>query len=143
MPMPFLARGQDALALLHDEQLLDFVHHALGIGRGQVDLVDHRDDREVVLQRQVIVRQRLRFDALGGVDDQQRAFARGERARNFVREIDVAGRIDQIELEDLAVLPTGSSCVTGCILIVMPALALEVHGVEHLLAHGAHGRPFS
>jgi hypothetical protein len=39
----------------------------------------------------------LRFDALRGIDNQERAFARRESARNFVGEIDVAGRVDEVE----------------------------------------------
>ena len=37
-------------------------------------------DLVVVLDRLVDVGQRLRLDALGGVDDEQRALARGEAA---------------------------------------------------------------
>ena len=50
----------------------------------QVDLVDDRDDLEVVLDREVGVGQRLRLDALRGVDQQQRALARGQRPRHLV-----------------------------------------------------------
>ena len=78
--------------------------HALRIGRRKIDLVDDRDDRRACAQRQMIVRQRLRLDALRGVDHQQRAFARRERARDFVGEIDVAGRVDEVELVQLAVV---------------------------------------
>ena len=48
------------------------------VGRGEVDLIDDRNHREVVVQRHVDVGQRLGLDALGGVDDQQRALAGGE-----------------------------------------------------------------
>ena len=57
------------------EQLLDLAPHARPVGRRQIDLVDHRDDREVLFERQMVVGQRLRLDALRGVDDQQRALA--------------------------------------------------------------------
>lgn len=50
----------------------------LRLGRRQIDLVEHRQDREVVLKRHVEVRQRLRLDPLGGVDEQDRALARGQ-----------------------------------------------------------------
>ena len=40
---------------------------------------------------------RLRLDALGGVHDEQRALAGGEAARNFVGEIDVPGRVEQVQ----------------------------------------------
>ena len=50
------------------------------VGVRQIDLVDHRDDRQALLVREMNVRHRLRFDALGRIDDQQRAFA-GARLR--------------------------------------------------------------
>ena len=53
----------------------------LGVGGGEVDLVDHRHDLMVVLDRLVDVGQRLRLDPLRRVDDQQRALAGGEAAR--------------------------------------------------------------
>src|SRR5213080_4799768 len=75
-----------------------------------------------------------RFDALRRIDEQQRAFARGERARHLVREVDVAGRVDEVQDVLLAVVPR----------VVQPdrmrldgdaALALEIHGIEHLRFH--------
>ena len=71
--------------------------HSSGCALGQVDLVDDRDDLEVVLDREVGVGERLRLDALRRVDEQQRAFAGGERSRDLVAEVDVAGRVDQVE----------------------------------------------
>ena len=70
-----LGAGEDAFAAFHHQQLLDLAHHALGIGSGQIDLVDHWNDREIVFERKVIVCQRLRLDALSGVDDQHGPFA--------------------------------------------------------------------
>ena len=49
-------------------------------GGGQVYLVHHRHDGEVVLHREVDVGERLRLDALSGVDHQQRALAGRKRA---------------------------------------------------------------
>ena len=40
----------------------------LGLGARQVDLVEDRDDREVILEGQVQVRERLGLDALRSVD---------------------------------------------------------------------------
>ena len=88
----------------------------------------------LLLDRQVGVGQRLRLDALRRVDQQQRAFAGGERPRDLVREVDVPGRVDQVEHVLLAVVAR----------VVQPdrmrldgdaALALEVHRVEHLRLH--------
>ena len=63
---------------------------------------------DALLDRGVAVRDRLRLDALRGVDDQQRALARGERARDLVGEVDVARRVDQVEVVGLAVARPGT-----------------------------------
>ena len=78
--------------------MLDLFANAVRLGRRQIDFVDHRNDFEIVVQRQVGIGQRLRLHALRGVHHQQRAFAGLQAARNFVAEIDVAGRVDQVEL---------------------------------------------
>ena len=75
----------------------DLLRVLLRLGGRQVDLVQHRDDREVVLQCHVQVRQGLCLDALGGVHQQDRTFARGQRARHLVGEVDVARGVDQAE----------------------------------------------
>ena len=82
------------------------------------------------------VRQRLRLDPLARVDHQERALACGERPRHLVGEVDVAGRVHEVEDIGLAVLGP----------VFEPhrlrldgdaALALDVHGIEHLLDHVA------
>ncbi len=76
-----LGAGQDRFAGVEPDDLLDLLPDALGVGGGEVDLVDDRHDLMVVLDGLIDVGQRLRLDALRRVDDQQRAFARGEAAR--------------------------------------------------------------
>ena len=85
------------------EQLGELDRGAVRVRLRQVDLVDDGDDLEVVLDREVRVRQRLRLDALRRVDDEQRSLARLERARDLVGEVDVPGRVDQVELVALPV----------------------------------------
>ena len=91
-----------ALGRLAD-QLADLAGDALGLGAGQVDLVQARDQLEARLDREVGVGDRLRLDSLGGVDDEQRALAGRQRARDLIGEVDVAGRVDQVQLVGLAV----------------------------------------
>ena len=71
-----LGRGEDDLLARDREDVLELLDHELGLGRRQVDLVDDRDDRQILLEREVDVGDRLRLDALGGVDDEDRALAR-------------------------------------------------------------------
>jgi hypothetical protein len=56
------------------------------------------------LHREIQVRDRLRFHPLRGVDHQQRALAAHQRAAHLVGEVDVPGRVDQVELVRLSVL---------------------------------------
>ena len=74
--------------------LLDPVH----VRRGQVDLVDHRDDGEVVLHGQIEVGHGLGLHPLGGVHQQQHPLAGGQGPGDLVGEIHVARGVDEVEL---------------------------------------------
>jgi hypothetical protein len=88
----------------------------------------------VVVDGEIDVGQRLRLDPLAGVDQQQRAFARRQRARDLVGEVDVARRVDQVELVGLAVARVvGEAHRLG--LDGDTPLAFQLHGIEHLLLH--------
>ena len=115
------------------EQLAHLGGGPVRVGRRQVDLVDDGDDLEVVLDREVRVRERLRLDPLRRVDDEHRTLARLQRARDLVGEVDVAGRVDQVQLVPL---PLHADRLR---LDRDPALALELHRVEQLIAHLALG----
>ena len=99
-----LRARENRAARVEADDLLDLPPRFVRLRAGQIDLVDDRNDLEVVLDREVGVGERLRLDALRRVDQQQRAFARRQRPRDFVREVDVAGRVDQIEDVVLAVV---------------------------------------
>ena len=133
-PRPVLALMASACEASRPTALFDHLLGALDVGAGQVDLVDDGNDLQPVIDRDVGVGQRLRFDALRRVHHQQRAFARGQRARDFVAEVHVAGRVDQVELIGLAVLRRIHHA-HRVRLDGDAALALQVHGVEHLRLH--------
>ena len=130
----FLGAGEDGAGAVEADDVLDLPLALVGLRARQVDLVDDRDDLEVVLDRQVGVGERLRLDALRGVDQQQRALAGGERPRHLVAEVHVAGRVDQVEDVALAglrrVVQTDGMGLDGD-----AALTLEIHGVEDLGFH--------
>ena len=129
IPWPVLAEIRRTSSGVPADQLRDLRGRRVGIGLRQIDLVDDREQLEVVLDRQVGVGDRLRLHALCGVHDQHGALARLQRPRHLVGEVDVPRRVDQVELVPL---PEDAN---GLRLDGDPALALEVHGVEQLLAH--------
>ena len=90
------------------------------------------------VERLIDIGERLRLDSLAGVDDEKRALAGVQRTRHLIGEIDVAGRVHQIEDIGLSVL--GLVVETHRLrLDGDAALALDVHRVEHLLDHVALG----
>ena len=130
--------GGDAAHLVRvlADQVGDLLGDPFGLGARQVDLVQRRDELEPGVDRQIGVGDGLGLDALGGVDHQQRALARGQRAADLVGEVDVPGRVDEVQLVGLAVLRLVEHA-HGLGLDRDPALALEVHRVEQLGAHAA------
>ena len=132
-PLPFLGGDEQNIRRIEPDHLLDLLRDAIGLGRGQVDLVDDRNDLEVLRDGQIGVRECLRLDSLRRVHDKERSFAGLKRAGYFVRKIHVPRRIDQIE--DVVLSIVGP--------VVHPhrlrldgdhALALEIHLVEELIA---------
>ena len=97
MPMPILALASIASSAGNGEDFLELSMDRRNVGVRQIDLVDHRHDRQALFVREMNVRDRLRFHALRRIDDQQRAFAGRERARNFVGKIDMSRRIEQVQ----------------------------------------------
>ena len=112
----------------------DLVGPLLRLGAGQVDLVEHRDDLQVVLERKESVGQSLRLHPLRGVDHQDGSLAGGQAPRDLVGEVHVARGVDEVELVLLAVLGVVVDA-DGLGLDGDAPLALQVHAVEHLLAH--------
>jgi hypothetical protein len=133
---PGLRRDLHRLRGIEPDHLLDLFLDAVGLGRRQVDLVEDGHDLVICVERLVDVGERLRLDALRRVDDEERTLAGGKRARNFVGEIDVPGRVHQVQ-DIILPVPRLVFEAHGLRLDGDAALLLDVHRVEHLLRHVA------
>ena len=98
MPSPSFALTSRMSSGIGADQVVQLLLAPLGLRARQIDLVEDRDDLEARVEREKEIRERLRLNPLRGVDDEDRALARGERARDLVREVDVPRRVDEIEL---------------------------------------------
>ncbi len=128
-----LGRDPQHLARVAADDGRQLLGVALGLGRGQVDFVQDRDDLEVGVDRQVEVGQRLRLDPLGRVDQQHGALAGFQAARHLVGEVDVPGGVDHVQhVLGAAGLPGQPHRLA---LDGDAALALDVHPVQVLGAH--------
>ena len=129
-----MGRDQERIGGIEPNYLGDLGAHPLGLGRGEIDLVQRDHDLMVDLDRLIDVGQGLRFDPLAGVDHQERALAGGEAAVDLVGEIDVARGVHEIELVGPAVA-RGVGKANRLSLDGDAALALELHRIEELVAH--------
>ena len=87
-------RDRDRLAV---EALADFVQGAVEIGPFAVHLVDEGDPRHVVLVGLVPDRLALGLDALARAEDHHRAVQDAQTSLHLGGEVDVAGRVDQVD----------------------------------------------
>ena len=127
------------LGRIHGENaddILNLMLDPLGVGGGEIDLVDDGQYLKVGVQRKVSVCKRLRLNALRGVNDEHRTLARCQRAADLVVEVDMTRSVDEIQHISLAVLglvvETDGSCLDGD-----AALTLKIHVVEDLILHDA------
>ena len=74
------------------------VDHVAAVGADAIHLVDERDARHVELVGLVPHRLRLRLDAVDGAEDHHRAVEHAQRALDLDGEVDVAGRVDEVQL---------------------------------------------
>jgi len=133
-----LGAARDRPFARHRQHVLQLLQRLRNVRVTEINLVDDRNDRQVLFRREMIVGDRLRLDPLRRINHQQRAFARAQAPGNFIREIHVTGSINQVQLVGLAVL--------GLVkhrdrmrLDGDAALLLQIHGVEQLLGHIARG----
>ena len=70
-----LCGNLDGFRGINTDHILDLRLDPIDIGSRQIDLVEHRDDLVIDVNRLIDIRQRLRLNTLGGVNDQKRAFA--------------------------------------------------------------------
>ena len=109
-----------------DHLIFDLLHH----GRIHVDLVQNRNDGQVMLNRQVKVRDGLGLDTLRGIDHQKGPFAGSDGTGYFVGKIDMAGGIDQVE--DVFLTLRLKIHLNGVTLDRNPPFSFQIHIIQHL-----------
>ena len=86
---------------LQFSRVADFVERAEEVGPFAVHLVDERDPRHVVLVGLMPDGFALGLDAFAGAEDHHAAVEHAQAPLDLGREIDVAGRVDQVDLDVL------------------------------------------
>ena len=99
LELVFLSDGNLNRDRLGIEALADGIDGMLEIGTHLVDLVDETNSRDAVLIGLAPHFFRLRLHAVHGVKHRDRAVEHAQRALDFGREIDVAGRINNVDAD--------------------------------------------
>ena len=123
------------------DDILDLVADPLGIGGRQVNLIDDGEDLQTVIYCQIAVGKGLRFDALGGIDNENSALTGGQRPADLIVEIDMAGGINEIEVIGFAVIGFIIQR-DGAGLDGDTALPLQLHIIQDLIFHITLGNRF-
>ena len=88
--------GPDHRRGVERQDVRNFVQQFDRLARFAVHFIDKRHDRDVAQTANLKQLSRARFDALGRVDDHDRAIDRGQRAIGLIGEVFVARRIEQV-----------------------------------------------
>ena len=124
----------DSFCRINQKQRLNLFSNALRVGGREIDFVDDGDDCKVRIHRQIRICKGLCFHTLCGIYNQQRTFACIKRARDFVRKVNVARRVDEVHLV-LKAIQGGVVHPDRCHFDRDAALALNIHFVEELSLH--------
>ena len=121
-----LGAGAHRVMGINTDHVFDLGNGVVRVGRGQIDLVEHRHDFNAKIKCRIAIGDRLRLNALRRVNHQQGALAGRQGATDLIRKINMPGRVDQVEVVFLAV-PRGVMQGGGLGLDGDPALPLKVH----------------
>ena len=131
---PLLGRDLRRVQGGQADDVLHLVLGLLGVGGGEVDLVEHGQDLQVVLQGQIGVSQGLGLHTLGRVHHQHRALAGGQGPGHLIVEVHVARGVDQVQGIGPAVLRLVVQA-DGPGLDGDAPLPLQIHVVQQLGLH--------
>src|SRR5665213_1444515 len=135
-----LGGNRDCFRSVDADYVLDLLAHAFGFRGREVDLVQHRHDFEIGVDRLIDIRQRLGLHALARIHHQQCALTSGKAAAYLIGEVHMAGRVHEIEDVGLTVFRLVFQA-NGLRLDGDATLALDIHGIEHLILHLTAGQP--
>jgi len=105
-------------------------------GTGQIYFVQARQDLQVFIHGQIYVAHGLSLDPLSGIHHQHRAFTGRKASGDFVGEVHMARRVD--EIKDVLVAVLGFIDQPGGLqLDGYAAFTFQIHVVQELLFHVA------
>ena len=129
-----LRRNQGSVLRLNTDDVLDLLLYPFGIRARKIDLINDRENIQIVVEGKIDVCKRLRLDSLCCVHDKDRTVARRKGTAHFIIKVHMSGGIDQIENIFFSVLRL-VHCAHRLRFDRDSPLALQLHVVQHLILH--------
>ncbi len=92
-----LGTGNNCIAGIQADNLLNLLADAIRIRTGQVDFIENREHLEVFIDGKIDIGEGLSFDTLGRINDQQSTLTGRERTADFIAEVDMSRRVYQVQ----------------------------------------------
>ena len=132
-----LSAGINDVFQVAPDEVYDFVCHFFGHRIGHINLVDDRNDFEVMINSHIEIGNGLCLHSLCGIDDQQSSFACRYGTTHLIGEVHVSRSVDQVQdiflaLEFLFVTMICMLHLDGMTLDGNASLLLQVHIIKHL-----------
>ena len=129
-----LGRDLRRVLCFQSDHILDLVDHTLGIRTGKIDLIDHRQDVQIMIQRKINIGKGLGLDPLSGVHHKDRAVTGRKASGYFIIKIHMSRGIYQVKNIFFSVF---------CLIYDTDrlgfdrnaSLPLQIHIVQHLRLH--------
>ena len=94
---PCLSGNLRGILGFNTDDILNFVDHPLWLCAGQVDLVEHRNHIQVMIQRQIYIGKGLGLDSLGRIYHQNGPVTGSKASGNLIVKIHVPRGVNQIK----------------------------------------------
>ena len=120
------------------DDVLDLVADHLWVCAWQVNLVDYRNNLQVMLDGKIGVCQSLCFNTLGSIHNQQRTFAGSQRTGYLVVKVDMSRGVDEVKFIGVPIFCFVFN-LNGAGFDGDAAFPFQVHVVQKLIFHFTQG----
>ena len=125
-----LTRSTDNILAIAANQVDNLIFHLIGHGAGHINLIDYRDNLQVMVDGHIEIRDGLCLYTLCGIHHQQRTLAGSDRTAHLVRKVDVSRSVNQVQYVFLSLVSVFH--LDSVTLNRNTTFTLQVHIVEHL-----------
>ncbi len=118
----------------NSNHILDLLHHPIRIRAGKINLINHREYIQIMIQGHIHIRQGLGLDPLGSIHYQHGSIAGSQRPGYLIVKIHMAWGVNQVK----NILLAAFGRIHGAHRLSLDGnapLPLNIHIVQYLILH--------